>query len=273
MSELSAHMSKALEGRDEIRLAYLFGSFARGTAHDRSDVDIAVLARPPLGLDETEALTRALAEATGRSVDLVDLEQAPPLLLREVIAGGQVVFCRSETEQAEFELRAIARYLDTRHVRDLQRRYLQQRVGERFGPNPEIVRRKLATVEQTVDRLQDWMPLTSDLLARDIRLQWAVERGLQIAAEAVFDTGSHVLAGQFREIIDEYAQIPPRLAARGVIAPETAQRLTGLAGFRNVLVHDYADVDLGKVVEALERLHDLEAFALEVAAWLERQAP
>ena len=48
-----------------------------------------------------------------------------------------------------------------------------------------------------------------------------------------------MLAGEFQEAVDRYADVPPRLAARGVLGQETSERLRGLAGFRNVLVHDY----------------------------------
>src|SRR2546425_11875750 len=63
------------------------------------------------------------------------------------------------------------------------------------------------------------------------------------AAEALFDAGGHILAGEFQEAVDEYREIPPRLLARGVISRETAKRLESLAGFRNVLVHEYADIE------------------------------
>jgi hypothetical protein len=60
-------------------------------------------------------------------------------------------------------------------------------------------------------------------------LQWAVEHGLQIAAEALFDVGSHILAGEFQESVDEYRDIPERLRARAVLSEATARRLDGLA--------------------------------------------
>ena len=42
-----------------------------------------------------------------------------------------------------------------------------------------------------------------------------------------------------------------------------------MAGFRNVLVHAYLDVDLDVLVRALrEGLDDFRAFALHVEAWL-----
>src|SRR2546425_4397976 len=84
------------------------------------------------------------------------------------------------------------------------------------------------------------------------------------AAEALFDAGGHILAGEFQEAVDEYREIPPRLLARGVISLETAKRLERLARFRNVLVHEYADIDLRRLHTGLSRLVDLEAFVADV---------
>jgi uncharacterized protein YutE (UPF0331/DUF86 family) len=134
-----------------------------------------------------------------------------------------------------------------------------------------VVRRKLLHIEEAVARLRSWQPVDEATLENDTKLQWAVERGLQVAAEAVFDVGSHILAGAFREAVEEYREIAPRLAARNVIAHETANRLEGLAGFRNILVHDYARVRLDKLVEGLGRLDDLVAFAHDVERWLQAQ--
>lgn len=135
----------------------------------------------------------------------------------------------------------------------------------------DIVRRKLLQIQQAAGRLRSWMPVTAAQLSEDLVLQWAVERGLQIAAEALFDAGNHILSGEFQEVVDEYGQIAARLAARSVIDGATADRLRSLSGFRNILVHDYADVDLEKVVEGLGRLDDFDAFVDGVEAWLGRR--
>lgn len=103
-------------------------------------------------------------------------------------------------------------------------------------------------------------------------LEWGVERGLHIAAEALFDAGNHILAEEFATPADEYAQIPEGLHAAGVIAPTTLARLRSLSGFRNVLVHDYARIDLDRLVEGLARLDDFEAFVADVEAWLGTRA-
>jgi len=133
----------------------------------------------------------------------------------------------------------------------------------------EVVRRKLQEIEETVAYLRSW-GVSQEALAQDRQLRWAVERGLQVAAEALFDTGAHVLAAEFQETVDEYREIPPRLLARGVISAATAKRLKGLAGFRNVLVHDYAEIDLSRVLAGVERLGDFDAFVADVADFLSR---
>ena len=134
----------------------------------------------------------------------------------------------------------------------------------------EVVRKKLLDIGEAVGRLRSWLPVTIERLERDLMLQWAVEHGLHIAAEALFDAGGHVLAGEFQESVDEYREIPARLRARGVLSDTTVTRLDGLAGFRNVLVHEYADVDLRRVHAGLDRLDDFDAFVADVDGWLAR---
>ena len=60
-----------------------------------------------------------------------------------------------------------------------------------------------------------------------------------------------------------------RLAEIAVLSPEFALRLRPIAGFRNVLVHGYLQVDLDVLERVLrEKLTDLEDFALQVEAYL-----
>lgn len=136
---------------------------------------------------------------------------------------------------------------------------------------PDVVRRKLLEIVAATAHLRSWLPISIERLETDQQLRWAIERGLQVASEALFDAGAHILAAEFAEAIDEYRQIPQRLRAHGVLSAGVADRLAGLAGFRNVLVHDYARIDLRRVHAGLERLGDLDAFVADVERWLERR--
>jgi uncharacterized protein len=85
-----------LQAEPAVRLAYLFGSTARGEGRPTSDVDLGVVldAAGPLLGELAERLERDLRQ----TVDLVDLRRAPPLLLHEVLREGVVLVCRDELE-------------------------------------------------------------------------------------------------------------------------------------------------------------------------------
>jgi predicted nucleotidyltransferase len=105
--------------RSDVLVAYLFGSRARGTAHDGSDVDVAVLVRGEpaatldgLGMDLLVELERKL----GCRVDLVVLNRAPWDLVHRVLRDGRVVLERDRSARIQFEVRARNQYFDTRPI-------------------------------------------------------------------------------------------------------------------------------------------------------------
>ena len=122
---------RVLEARSDIRLAYVFGSLVCGEARPKSDADIAVLFS---GSPPTESLDRLVADlevASGRGVDLVVLNDAPPLLAHEVVATGTCLVCRDEDERVRFVVRTVSRYVDTAHLRRMQQAYLRERTEAR----------------------------------------------------------------------------------------------------------------------------------------------
>lgn len=87
--EASTIIRSVLSGYPQVRLAILFGSMATGTAHDGSDVDIAVDLGHHLTAGEKSKLIVALAERTGRPVDLIDLQVAGEPLLGQILVHGR----------------------------------------------------------------------------------------------------------------------------------------------------------------------------------------
>lgn len=110
-----------------MRLAYLFGSTATGQARSTSDLDVGALFAPMPAPAELDRLAADLEVVAGRGVDLVVLNTAPPLLAHEVLRAGRLILCRDEDERVRFHTRAVARYLDTAHLRQVQHRYLRER--------------------------------------------------------------------------------------------------------------------------------------------------
>lgn len=70
-------------------LAIMFGSVAQGRQRADSDLDIAVAADHPLTAAEKIAMTQALAEKTGRPIDLIDLATVTEPLLGQIVQHGR----------------------------------------------------------------------------------------------------------------------------------------------------------------------------------------
>lgn len=117
-----------LAADSSVRLAYLFGSAARGEQGQRSDVDVAVLAEGPLGLESTALLAERLERAISFRcrVDVVDLRAASPVLAAEVVRDGIVLLERDAELRFGFEIDAIRRFEDTRPLRRAQHELLRE---------------------------------------------------------------------------------------------------------------------------------------------------
>jgi uncharacterized protein YutE (UPF0331/DUF86 family) len=86
--------------------------------------------------------------------------------------------------------------------------------------------------------------------------------------EALLNVAHHLCASEAWGPPATNADAVATLARHGVIGVELADRLGRTVGFRNVLVHGYADVDDDRVLCNLDRLDDLRAFITEVTTWM-----
>ena len=116
-AELATRIAGVLEPRREILEAYLFGSHARGAGHAHSDVDIAVFideesAEPGLFGYQSELTATLMSTLGTNSVDVVILNDAPPLLYHRVLRDGKRLLSRNLKATTVREGRALSRYCD-----------------------------------------------------------------------------------------------------------------------------------------------------------------
>lgn len=114
MEDLMEELKRALENETKLAYALVFGSRARGSALPKSDLDVAVGLAAGVRLDAHEVgdLVSTLEQATGRTIDLVLLDEAPPALAYRVFRDGRVLLERDHSALVERKTRAILDYLD-----------------------------------------------------------------------------------------------------------------------------------------------------------------
>lgn len=110
-------LRRLLAARPEVLEAYLFGSAARGEEQPHSDVDVAVFldrgARTAAPFGYAASLASELMQAVGRKqVDVVVLNDAPPLLYGRVINEGVRLLARDLAAATTREGQALSRYCD-----------------------------------------------------------------------------------------------------------------------------------------------------------------
>ena len=118
MEDKVKKLAMLFESEERVLVAYLFGSYARGLETPRSDVDVAVLLSevPERPLEYYMHLERELAKVLEMDVDLVFLNDAPPLLKYQVIKYGRLLFSRDERVRVMFEAKSLREYLDFSRV-------------------------------------------------------------------------------------------------------------------------------------------------------------
>ena len=110
MSDLG-HVIEILKALPAVQLAVAFGSVARGEDHLRSDLDLGLRLDPDTREARRDVEIR-IGRAARRRVDVVYLDEAPPLLRFEVARGGRVLLERRPALWTRFKAKAMIDWWD-----------------------------------------------------------------------------------------------------------------------------------------------------------------
>ena len=123
-----------------------------------------------------------------------------------------------------------------------------------------LVGKKLSQIETCLSDLRRLA--RPDAIESDIKERRFIEHTLQMAIQAALDAASHIVSDERLGEPQTNRELFDLLAKAGWLAPGQAEPLKNMAGFRNILVQGYDEVDLGIVRSVLEsHLDDLASFA------------
>ncbi len=95
------------------------------------------------------------------------------------------------------------------------------------------------------------------------------ERYLQLAIQALLDISNHIVADMNLNLPADSKELFDLLAKHNVLPVRLSKRLAPMAGFRNILVHEYLEIDRHRVYRALkDDLGDFERFIKAVSQLL-----
>lgn len=125
---------------------------------------------------------------------------------------------------------------------------------------------RLADLRRHLRHLQDLRPRVPDrhALERDLSLHNDVLFSLLTVCQLVIDIAGELSARRGDPFEDD-AQAIRNLSRDPRFPADLVQALAPLPGFRNVLIHAYVALDLGRAVDALSALEPVERFVRIVA--------
>ncbi len=131
----------------------------------------------------------------------------------------------------------------------------------------DVIANKLESLRRCITRLRAKTPASADVLSADLDTQDIVCLNLERAVQVCVDIAMHILADIEAPAPDTMADAFVALAQQGIISESTAARMVKAAGFRNVAVHEYQELDWNIVYAILTRhLDDFVQYAREIEA-------
>ncbi|MFW6026432.1 MAG: type VII toxin-antitoxin system HepT family RNase toxin [Candidatus Woesearchaeota archaeon] len=127
----------------------------------------------------------------------------------------------------------------------------------------DIVKDKLGLLEEYILDLAEYNNLTIEELEDNKILFRYLERTLHLAVEAILDIGSHIISDE-RLGNPKFNSEIIKILAKNDIIKDNLDDYVKMAKFRNIIVHDYAEIDaeiLLKIVK--ENVTDLK----EIFKW------
>lgn len=121
-----------------------------------------------------------------------------------------------------------------------------------------------------VGELKKHQGITKEELEKDLEKAMIVDRNLELACESVLDISRLVVTDQRLKIPEDSKGYILVLGGVGILDKDFAEEFSKIAGFRNILVHMYLDIDYSEVADKVNNeLGDFERFSQQVAKFYE----
>ncbi|HHT9125584.1 MAG TPA: type VII toxin-antitoxin system HepT family RNase toxin [Candidatus Brocadiia bacterium] len=119
-----------------------------------------------------------------------------------------------------------------------------------------------------MQKLEPLVAKSKEELIQDEYLKDIIERNLEIAVQACIDICNRIISVEELEKPKDYFEAILRLGENNILPYEFAQKISPIAGFRNILIHEYIDINWDEVYKNLQNIEDFYQFINYISQWL-----
>jgi len=135
--------------------------------------------------------------------------------------------------------------------------------------NKDLIHNRLDLINRSIARLKRMAALTRKQFLADPDNFAIAEHHLRRALESLFDAGRHIMAKQGLGHPVDYRSIILTLGREKIIPLQFTEKIKGMAGYRNRLVHGYAEVTPEEMYNIMQkRPADFEEFCSYILKYI-----
>lgn len=249
-SEMTQKLKDYFEKRDDIVMAFLFGSFASGRTMYDSDVDVAVYFKPKgreieweeeRDWSEKDKIQEDIENIVRRDVDLLVLNKARTMVAFDVLEKGIPIAIKDRALYWRFYLLVNSAAVDfADFVSDYQK--IKTRSQSLSLVDKIRLTRTIEFLEKEMESYSEFKNLTWQDYSQDIHKKREVEHWLENIVNASIDIAKIMLASEKISTPETYKDTLKTLAALKNFDEKTAGEMAKLANLRNLITHEYLDI-------------------------------
>jgi len=127
--------------------------------------------------------------------------------------------------------------------------------------NINVIENKISATQKYLKILERYQKYSREEIEENIDIKGAIERYLYLAIQSTIDLAEAVISFKNFRKPTTMAESFIILSEEGIINKELAEQLIKMVGFRNIIAHDYEEIDYDIVYDVLRhRLKDIEKF-------------
>ncbi|MFW9989012.1 MAG: DUF86 domain-containing protein [Candidatus Odinarchaeota archaeon] len=132
------------------------------------------------------------------------------------------------------------------------------------------IREKFLTSKKYLNKLKTIIAESHENLENNLDLQLISERIFEVLSQLFLDICTHIISNSSEDPPESYTDCMKKLGKIGVIQPKTTEKTISLIKMRNIIVHQYGDINYRLLLEGLRELDkDFPQFEKEILEWIE----
>lgn len=129
----------------------------------------------------------------------------------------------------------------------------------------EVIENKISKVKEYARIISGYQKFSLNEIENDITLKGAVERYLYLLTQATIDLAEAIISYKDFRKPTTYSESFEILSEENIISHKLKEKLVKMAGFRNIIAHEYEEIDFDIIYDVLKnKLEDIDEFLNEV---------